>query len=622
MSGRAASLKDPLLTAVMAHRLDGIVREMSNTLLRAARSAVINNARDFSCAICTSDNDLLTPGEGLPVHIFGANLQSKSMVELHEDLAEGDAFLHNDPYLGNTHPADHTILVPVFFEGEHLFTACAKAHQADIGNGRPTTYYASAKDVYEEGALIFPCVRVQRRYEQIDDIVRMCRSRIRVPDQWQGDFLAAIGAARTGERRLKEFCAKYGKAAVKEFVREWLDYSERRMVQAIRKLPEARISNRGAHDPVEPFIPDGIPIHVELAIRPDAGEIEIDLRDNIDCVDCGLNESEACTVNNVIAGVFNCLDHDIPHNSGAFRRLKLHLRDNCVVGRPAFPHSCSVATTNVGDRLVNVTQSAFAKLGEGWGVAEGGCAMGAGSASLYGRDFRRGGDWFVNQLIASVNGGPASARADGWVTYGLPVVSGLMYRDSVEIAELKQPIHIKSLRLLPDSGGAGRFRGAPASEIVYGTKRDPISVVVVSDGQRYPPRGVRGGLPGMAAKSFKADASGNETRLANFFEIELQPDEWIRGIDNGGGGYGDPLERDPERVRRDAAENWITIEHARDVYGVILVGTPDDETLAVDHQATKRHRASLAETPGSQVSATDKSNLENRSLLEGGNDEE
>ena len=128
------------------------------------------------------------------------------MTELHADLAEGDAFLHNDPYLGNTHSADHAILVPVFIDGEHLFTAVAKAHQADCGNALPTTYVPSARDVYDEGALVFPCVRIQRGYHNIEDVIRMCQRRIRVPEQWYGDFLAGLGAARIAERRLRS-CA-------------------------------------------------------------------------------------------------------------------------------------------------------------------------------------------------------------------------------------------------------------------------------------------------------------------------------------------------------------------------------------------------------------------------------
>jgi N-methylhydantoinase B len=585
---------DPVLTSVLANRLDGIVREMSNTLLRAARSAVINMARDFSCAITTSDNQLLSSAEGLPVHIFGSHLQSAAMTELHQDLAEGDAFLHNDPYLGNTHPADHTILVPVFFEGEHLFSACAKAHQADIGNSIPTTYHPSARDVYEEGSLIFPCVRVQRNYQTIEDIVRMCRRRIRVPEQWYGDFLAAIGSARIGERRLKEFCAKYGKETVREFIRNWLDYSEQRMLQAIRKMPKARLVNEGRHDPFPPFLPDGVPIKVVVAIEPQAGMIEIDLRDNIDCLDCGLNESEACTINNVLTGVFNCMDPDIPHNSGSFRRLKLLLRENCVVGIPRFPHSCSMATTNVADRLVNITQSAFAKLGDGCGLAEGGNAMGAGYAVVSGKDYRHGDSPYINQLVIGNNGGPAGPKADGWVTYGIPVVGGLMYRDSVEIDELKHPIEFATLRLLPGSGGAGRFRGAPGTEIVYGPKKDAMTVLVPCDAQQNPPRGVQNGGDGAPAAVFHVSANGNETKLPNVFNIVIKPGEKIRGIDCSGGGYGDPLQRDPQRVLHDVLENWETLERAREVYGVIFSGAAADDTLAVDAAATLAQRARLA----------------------------
>lgn len=119
---------DPIVLAVIANRLDTIVREMENTLLRAGRSAVLNMARDFSCAIITHDNRLLATAEGLPVHVIGMEYLAQAMCDLHQDLAPGDAFLHNDPYLGNTHPGDHSILVPVFFEGQHIFTAAAKAH--------------------------------------------------------------------------------------------------------------------------------------------------------------------------------------------------------------------------------------------------------------------------------------------------------------------------------------------------------------------------------------------------------------------------------------------------------------------------------------------------------------
>ncbi|MBT3927518.1 MAG: hydantoinase B/oxoprolinase family protein [Rhodospirillaceae bacterium] len=588
----SASQLDSVLISILANRLDGIVREMSNTLLRAARSAVIAAARDFSCAICTGDNRLLSAAEGLPVHIFGSHLQTQAMCDLHDDLAEGDAFLHNDSYLGNTHSADLTVLVPVFIDGEHMFTACAKAHQADIGNSIPTTYHAAARDVYEEGAMIFPCVRVQANYEMNDDIIRMCRRRIRVPEQWYGDFLAALGSARIAERRLKELCAKYGKDQIKQFIEEWFDYSERMMVQAIRELPKAKIVNEGAHDPFEPILPDGIPIKVELDLDPDKAIIEIDLRDNIDCVDCGLNQSEACAINNVVAGVFHSLEGDLPHNAGSFRRIVVHLRDGCVVGRPSFPHSASMATTNVADRLVNLTQSAFAQLGDGHGLAEGGSAMAAGFAVVSGNDFRRNGEPYINQLMTAVNGGPASPQADGWVTYGLPVVAGLMYRDSVELDEIKHPMHFDSLRLMPATGGAGRFRGGPATEVVYGPREDPMTVVIPSDCQINPARGVRGGLDGAPAAQWKVSANGDETKLPNVVQVELQPGEFVRGFEAGGGGYGSPFERPPERVLKDVERRWETVERARDIYGVVLSGSAENDDLAIDAAATEAARAS------------------------------
>lgn len=589
MNDRDMPHLDAITLSVMANRLDSIVREMSNTLLRSARSAVINVARDFSCAIVTGDNQLLAIAEGLPVHSFGAHIQARSIGELHPDVRDGDAFLHNDPYLGNTHAADHTLLVPVFVEGEHLFTVSAKAHQADIGNSIPTTYFAEARDVYEEGAVIFPCVLVQRDGEDIDDVIRMCRKRIRVPDQWYGDYLAGIGAARTGERRLKEFARKYGVAQVHAFVRQWLDYSERRMIDAIKALPSGTFHNSIFHDPT-PAMPNGIPVNVSVNVDPAAARIVVDLRDNIDCVDCGLNQSEATAINNAVTGVFNCIDWDIPHNSGSLRRVDVLLRENCVVGIPEFPHSCSMSTTNLADRIINVTQSALAKIGDGFGLAEGGNAIGTGMAVVSGEDARRGGDRFINQLFLSTNGGPASPLADGWVTFCLPCCGGLIYRDSIELDELKMPIQIETVRLVPDSGGAGRYRGAPGTEVIYGPKDTPITVVVPSDGQHNPPRGVWGGSDGAAARTYRLSADGRQEQLANVVVVELRPGERIRGLDNGGGGYGHPHERAPERVLHDVVERWVSLAAATEIFGVEFSGSLENGTLQVDTERTAASR--------------------------------
>jgi N-methylhydantoinase B len=582
---------DPILMAVMANRLDSVVREMENTLLRTGRSGVLNMARDFSCAIVTADGQLLSSAEGLPVHIFGADLLGVAMTELHDDLAEGDAFLHNDPYLGNSHPADHVILVPVFHEGVHVFTTVAKAHQADTGNAEPTTYMPFAQDIYAEGGLIFPCVRVQRDRRDVADVIRMCRRRIRVPEQWYGDYLAMVGAARIGEAGLKALCERYGREQVDEFVREWFDYSEAKMAHAIAQMPAGTVTGQGRHDPIGELLPDGIPINVTITVDPEAARVTLDLRDNIDCIPAGLNESEACTVSNVLTGLFNSLEPGIPANSGAFRRIELLLRDGCIVGRPSFPHSTSVATTNVGDRLVVTTQKAIADAWPGYGVAEGATGLGPGFAVVSGNDRRRDGQPYVNQYFLGSQGGPAHAEVDGWVTYGLAVASGLMFRDSIEVSEQKYPIRVAELRVRQDSEGAGRRRGAPGATVRYGPRWDPMTAAYVTDCVSFPPRGTQGGLEAARNVAFRATADGQETEIAPLDSVVIEPGGFIGQHSTGGGGYGSPFEREPERVRADVLAGFVSFARAREVYGVAFVEERLAADLAVDAEATARLRA-------------------------------
>jgi N-methylhydantoinase B len=564
----AGAAIDPLLLAVLANRFDSVCREMTNTLLRAGRSTVLSVARDFSCSIVTADDRLLAAPEGLPVHVFGSHLVTGSMREMHgDDVVDGDAFLHNDPYMGNTHAADHTILVPVIVDGEHLFTAVAKAHQADCGNSLPTTYMSDARDVYEEGALIFPCVRVQRERQDVSDVIRMCQRRIRHPEQWYGDYLASLGAARIGERRIKELVAKYGVDTVKAFVEEWFDYSERLTADALAKLPATTIVATGAHDPT-PRLPEGVPVTAELRLDPAQGRAEIDLRDNVDCVPAGLNLSMACSINNAMTGLLNALGTEIPCNAGTFRRVTVQLREGAVIGIPKHPTSTSAATTNVADRVVNAIQSGIADATDGFGLAEGGMSMGPGIAVVSGEDPEHG--VYVNELVLQSNGGPASPEADGWLNFGTPVIAGMMYRDSVEVDEQKYPLLVKSLRVLPDTGGAGRHRGGPAQEVVYGPRSAPMTVIYSVDGNVHPPRGVRGGHDGSRAAAERIDADGTRRALPSVAVEVIEPGEWIVGTTCGGGGYGAPAERDPERVAQDVREGWVSVDVARDVYRAVV----------------------------------------------------
>ncbi len=495
------SALDALSFAVIGHALEGVVREMTYALWRSGRSAVLNTARDFSCSIVTPTCELLAAAEGLPIHVLGSEFLAEALREFHPDIQEGDAFLHNDPYHGNTHHADYSILVPVFWEGRHVFTTVAKAHQADCGNARPTTYAGYARDVYEEGALSFPCVRVQAAYHDVADVIRMAMLRIRAPNQWYGDHLATLGAARVGERRLKDLLERYGAGRLSQFTEKWFDYSEEMMASVIRHLPAGEVVAEGAHDPVEQM-PDGIPLRVRVCVDPAKAEVAVDLRENLDCLPNGYNLSRATAAAAASAGVFWAVAGDVPRNAGSFRRVRVLLRENCVAGIPRHPASCSVATTDIADRISSMTARALASLSEDIGLAEGGTGQGPGEGVISGYDPRTTRTMYINQVFLTVNqvfltalGGPATPTEDGWLTFGLPVDGGLMYRDSIEVIEQKYPVVVHECRALPDSEGAGRRRGGFGSRIAFGPTLEPMTVAYIMDGGEFPPRGARGGEP-------------------------------------------------------------------------------------------------------------------------------
>jgi len=574
---------DGVRLALINNRLEGVVGAMMNTLLRTARSAIMNMARDFSCGILTADDEVLTVSESLPCHSFrGPDLQAKWMKEFNPTLKAGDAFVNNSPYHGNSHAADWCILMPVVDpQGRHQYTVFAKAHVADTGNSAPTTFFAEAEDVYNEGALIFPGTKIQQDYEINQDFVRICQVRLRVPDMWHGDFLAILAAARIGERRLQELLVELGQDDLRSFERDWLDYSEQRMVKAIAELPAGVVEVDLRHDPVA-GAPDGIPVHLKLSIDAEKSIVDIDLRDNIDCMPIGLNLTEATAISNTMAGVFSSLRTQVPTNAGSFRRINVLLRENCMLGIPRHPFSCSLATTNLAETVGKAVTMGIARLGEGFGLAEIGKVLPPAMGVISGVDPREGRGPFVNFLCLLVTNGAGAPSEDGWLTVIGIGVAGLQLHDSVEVDEMKYPIEVLTQELIVDSEGAGKFRGAPGAYVEYGPVGTDMEVIYTSDGTQTAPLGVRGGHAGACADQFKRGIDGTLTQLPAQAHVVLKAGEHIISKSTGGGGYGDPTTRDPERVRKDIVEGLVSAERGRSVYRVALDASGGVDTAATE----------------------------------------
>ena len=439
-------------------------------------------------------------------------------------------------------------------------------------------------DVYAEGALIFPAVKVQQDYRDIEDVVRMCELRIRVPSQWKGDFLAMVGSARIGEREVLAMGREVGWDRLDAFAGQWFDYSEQLMAGRLQQLPRGRAEGASTHDPIPGTPPDGIRIVASVEARPEQGRIVVDLRDNMDALPCGLNLTESCCRTAALVAVFNSVGGDVPRNAGSFRRVEVKLREGSVAGIPRHPTSCSVSTTNVADRVTHAVSLAIAELGDGFGTAEFGAFLPPSSSVVSGIDPRTH-ERFVNQLFLGSTTGAGTPYGDCWLTYLHVGNGGMCFVDSVELDELYQPLRVDERRLLRDTEGAGRNRGAPSLLVEFGPIGCEVEVGYVSDGCVNAPRGARGGGSGGAADQLKRRRDGTVERLPACAQVKLADGETILSICCGGGGYGAPAERDPARVAHDAAEGWISWQRARDVY---LVAFDTEGRVAVD--ATRRLR--------------------------------
>jgi N-methylhydantoinase B len=561
---------DKFLMIVLRRRFEAIIREMVSALFKSGRSGVLNTAMDFSCSVTDAKFQSISAAIGLPVHTGAIDLIPRVVAQRYGDtIAEGDCYANNDGYLGNTHCADFTLCAPVFFGGKLRFYTISRAHFADMGFPTPTTYGAKAFDRYQEGIQI-PCVKIQEGYKDVREVLDICKANIRAPEQFFGDYVACLGAVRTGERRLIELCEKYGAQVVAEFLDEFQNYAEDMTAAAIAKLPKARVSGTAYYDSELPQYPEGLPIKATIDIDPQRKVIDIDLTENIDNVPLGVNLTESTTLASCRMATLNILGPDVPRCTGAFRRINVKMREGAAIGKPKFPAATSAATSNLCSAFAAHLHALYSQLSAEYGSAYGAVGIPASLSVISGRDPRKGGREFVNQLMMGYWGGPGVPGADGWLTYGSASSQGVIWQSSVEVVERQHPIIIERLAIRVDSGGAGEFQGGPGASIVFYAHLSPVRFVWNAASRQHPPPGVRGGKAGAPTLTWKETKDGTRTLLGTNDDEWLQPGERLYSDSCGGGGYGEPRKREKGKIEHDLREGWITHEYAKENYGVVL----------------------------------------------------
>jgi N-methylhydantoinase B len=500
-----------------------------------------------------------------------------------EGLHEGDVLVANDPYHGGGHLPDYNVFAPVVADGEVVLIASIQCHHADTGGGVPGGYNAEALDIWAEGVR-FPAVKVYDRGRERRDVVYLMQVNNRTPT-FIGDLRAQIGAAQLGAKRLREIVARYGVQTVKAAVDHSIAYAARRFREEVAAWPDGDYEADAwvDHDPVGH--PD-IHVHVKVTVRGD--RLRVDFTGSDTRQDLKAYSAFGNTRGYVVAQLASMMDPAIPKNEGFFDSIELVVPEGCVLN-PAPGKTVAAGTHHPGVEVGEAICKALARI-----LPERACpqiyklgmpTVIVGRHPETGRVFV---DHSVDVLAAYCN---AVRGCDGWGS--MPASFGNLIRATAEVNESIFPVRHEGCDYQTDSGGPGEYRGCPGSRVV---KRVlvPASVTTYMVGMRYPMSGVAGGRDGSPNRltvRYGTERAEPIRCMAN--GVPHQAGEAFEYLYGGGGGWGDPLDRDPQRVLDDVLDELVSLASAERDYGVVFTGRLDDCSLAVDAEATRRRREAL-----------------------------
>jgi N-methylhydantoinase B len=568
--------RDLQLDSVGLHVLDNalgnIAAEMALVMMKTSYSTIFNEGLDFSTVLLDREGNLIAEKNFTP-SMMGAipNTVRWTLEEFGEDFFEpGDIVVHNDPYRGQCHLPEHMMMAPIFHGEELLGFAGNIGHVAEIGGKAPGSFASDATDVYQEG-LRLPPVKLFERGEYNQQVWRIVLANHRTPQNTWGDFHAMAGALRVGDRRMRALCGRYGTDTVREGAAKLIDYSERRLRAEIAELPD------GAYEATTMVEDDGVgsdpfELRVRLVVRGD--EVIADFTGSSPQVRGPMN----CTFVVVASAVYNatfCVTDPetlIPRNSGCYRPVQLIAPPGSVVN-VQHPGPSVGGNTDLQPKLIDLVLAAYSQA-----VPDRVAASSGGSSSnlLFGGVHPRTGRYYSNYHFDGMGAGGTmlSDGNDGEVTR-----HSNCRNTPIEVFETRYPLLTVSYRLAQDSGGAGKHRGGLGTERTMRVEADEITFSALFDRCKIAPRGLAGGLDAMGselrvkrageAKFRRFDEVFGVASPTKFTNVVLRRGDEIYYRTPGGGGFGDPAERNPERVRRDLANGYISARAAARDYPII-----------------------------------------------------
>ena len=576
---------DKITFEVLKNAFVTLVDQMSEQILRTCYSFVIFN-RDFSCCLNDFLGDTVMQGsQDIAVHVGTLHYTAKSVLKYFGDeLYPGDIIALNDPYLGGTHFPDVRILKPVFYNGELIAITQTNGHWADVGGSVPGSFNVLAKEYYAEGLRITP-VKIWEKGQFRRDVAELIVNNMRVPEERMGDLKAQATATMVGERYLIHLIEKYGIRTVLAAFKASQDYVERILRERIKKLPKGSWETEDYVD----YDPSGdydnpVRIKVKMTISDDG--IHYDLTGSDKYVGTFLNGTFGSSFSAVIAGT-KFFFPDVPLNSGFYRVVKATLPENTIVNAP-WPLPVTGFCSGAYEKIMNCIIELWSHLIPERAMA---CSFNLEYLLVGGWDKRPGYnrhfmwyDWMVGGYGGrnGLDGANASAPLFGM---GLSV-------QPLEGQERLNPVITTKHDIIPDSGGPGKWRGGCGVEkggII--TEAERVLMSYMADRERMISWGIMGGLPSIKmGVSLKSDGK-NQWLGCYFSGIPLKKGDSFTRPSAGGGGYGDPLERDPRLVLEDVIDGYVTLERARKDYGVVVkVLDPEIGAYEVDWDATAKER--------------------------------